>query len=108
VIFGGGSTAGVLDDTWIGTKSKKGVRWRKLDLDLNPGPRYGFSFAHDEKNGLLIVCGGQIPCVPRYAWIPTRASSFGVVDPKRSRALMGFGNIGAGPFLDLVEVKLRQ
>jgi hypothetical protein len=191
VIFGGGSTAGVLDDTWIGTKSKKGVSWRKLDLDLNPGPRYGFSFAHDEKNGLLIVCGGQIPSsdgspgdafaldswaldftaeepgwtllaeyepqdfpgrrnpaftfdqrsgdlfvwggagaedsvipdlfivqtredeapvqrVPRYAWIPTRASSFGVVDPKRSRALMGFGNIGAGPFLDLVEVKLRQ
>jgi hypothetical protein len=191
VIFGGGSSAGTLDDTWIGTKSERGVRWRKLDLDLNPDPRYGFSYAHDEENGRLIVCSGQISSadgaqvdafaldiwalnftadepewtllaeydteefpgrrnpaftfdqrsgdlfvwggaaaemtvlsdlfiirtredgapvqrVSRSARIPTRASSFGVVDPKRSRALMGFGNIAAGPFLDLVEVKLRQ
>ena len=61
VIFGGESTTAVLGDTWIGTKTEKGVSWRKLDLDFNPGPRYGFSFAYDEKNGLLIVCGGQIP-----------------------------------------------
>ena len=191
VIFGGGSPTGVLDDTWIGTKSENGVTWRKLDLDPNPGPRYGFSFAHDETNGLLIVCGGQVPSgdgsqVDRFArdawalnftaeepqwtllteydarefpgrrnpafafdqrsgdlfvWggagagmnvipdlfvvqtredeapvqrvaqpasIPARASGFGVVDLKRSRALMGFGNVRTGPFLDLVEVKLRQ
>ena len=188
VIFGGGTTAGVLGDTWIGTKSDTGVSWRKLDLDVSPSPRYGFAFAHDEKRGLLIVCGGQNPSrdgaeafaldswaldfgatnpkwsllaryearefpgrrnpaftfdqrsgnlfvwggagaddslvpdlfivqtredgapvlrVSQSALIPTRASSFGVVDPKRSRVLMGFGNIEAGPFLDLVEVELR-
>ncbi|MHC4986168.1 MAG: hypothetical protein ACYTFO_08450, partial [Planctomycetota bacterium] len=188
VIFGGGTTTGVLGDTWIGTKSDKGVSWRKLDLGVNPGPRYGFAFAHDEKRRRLIVSGGQVPArdgseefaldtwaldftakepkwtsLARYdsrdfpgrrnpafafdqrsgnlfVWggagaddsvipdlfivqtredgapvrrvaqsplIPTRASSFGVVDLKRSRVLMGFGNIAAGPFLDLVEVSLR-
>jgi len=191
VVFGGGSPNGTLDDTWIGTKSRKGVSWRKLDLDVNPGPRYGFSFAHDKKKGLLIVCSGQIPSsdgaqvdefaldmwalnfiaeepewtllaryepqdfpgrrnpvftfdqrsgdllvwggasdtetvipdlfivrtredgapvqrVSQFGSITTRASGFGLVDPKRSRALMGFGNTRFGPFLDLVEVKLRQ
>lgn len=188
VIFGGGTTAGVLGDTWIGMKRGKKVSWRRLDLDVNPGPRYGFAFAHDEKRGLLIVCGGQNPSregseafaldtwmldfaatdpkwtllakydsrefpgrrnpaftfdqrsgnlfvwggagagdslisdlfivqtredkapvqhVAQSPLVPTRASGFGVVDPKRSRVLMGFGNIAAGPFLDLVEVKLR-
>lgn len=189
VIFGGGTTAGVLGDTWIGMKRGKKVSWRRLDLDVSPGPRYGFAFAHDEKRGLLIVSGGQRPSrdgsesfaldswalnfaasdpkwtmlaeydslefpgrrnpaftfdqrtgnlfvwggagagdslipdlfivhtrenkapvrrVAQSPLIPTRASGFAVVDPKRSRVLMGFGNIAAGPFLDLVEVEIRQ
>lgn len=87
------------------------------------------AFTLDQRSGDLFVWGGAgdgesvipdlfivqtregtapVQRVSQSAWIPTRASSFGVVDPKRSRALMGFGNIQTGPFLDLVEVKLRQ
>jgi len=189
VVFGGGKQSGVLGDTWIGTKSAKGVTWRELDLGVNPGPRYGFSFAHDEEKGLLIVSGGQVPSrggaeafardvwaldftaenpkwtllasydprefpgrrnpafafdqrsgdlfvwggagaddglipdlfivrtreegapvriVPQSPLVPTRASGFGIVDPERSRVLLGFGNIEGGPFLDLVEVELGR
>lgn len=189
VVFGGGTTSGVLGDTWVGTRGAEGVTWRELNLDDSPGPRYGFSFAHDEEKGLLIVCGGQIPSkggvaafasdvwalnftaddpkwtllarydpqefpgrrnpafafeqrsgalfvwggagaggglipdlfivrtreegaplqtVPQSPLVPTRASGFGVVDPTRSRVLLGFGNIEGGPFLDLVEVGLER
>ena len=52
--------------------------------------------------------GAPVQCASQSAAIPTRASSFGVVDRKRSRALMGFGNTQTGHYRDLVEVKLRQ
>jgi len=86
------------------------------------------AFTFDQRSGDLFVWGGAgaeqsvIPDlfivrtredgapsqrVSQPASIPTRASGFGVVDPKRSRALMGFGNVRNGPLLDLVEVDLR-
>jgi len=61
VVFGGGGDDQALADTWIGQRTEAGVRWEQLNTTQDPGSRFGFSFAHDIQNGLLLVCGGQIP-----------------------------------------------
>ncbi|MFT7662714.1 MAG: hypothetical protein ACI87A_000933 [Planctomycetota bacterium] len=87
------------------------------------------AFALDQRSGDLLIWGGTgdgssaLPDlytvrtrvegapVERLAQpdsIPTRASSFGVVDEARGRALFGFGNTGSGAFDDLVEIRLRR
>ena len=117
-------------DTWALDFGATNPKWRLLasyDARDFPGRRNP-AFTFDQQSGNLFVWGGAgagdslildlfivqtredgtpVQRVSQPALIPTRASSFGVVDPKRSRALMGFGNNKAGPFLDLVEVELR-
>jgi hypothetical protein len=61
VVFGGASRTALFEDTWLGTGTAEGVRWRELELEDGPGPRFGFAFAHDVAAGRLLVCGGQVP-----------------------------------------------
>ncbi len=85
------------------------------------------AFAFDEASGDLLVWGGTgdgasaledlfvvhtrqpdapVQRVPQAATLPTRASGFGVVDPRARRAYLGFGNTASGRYTDLVEVRL--
>ena len=96
--------------------------------DELPGRRNP-AFTFDNETGDLLVWGGTgdgvtaipdlyvvrtraegapVARIPQPEGVTARASCFGVVDPFRRRALLGFGNTGAGPLLDLVEVLLRD
>ena len=95
--------------------------------DELPGRRNP-AFAFDPARGDLLVWGGtgdgtgplsdlyvvhtREPDAPverleQPAGVPARASSFGLVDPGRRRAYLGFGNSALGVFRDLVEVHLK-
>ena len=126
-----GQTAmAVAQDLWALDFTADEPTWTQLaeyDDDTFHGRRNP-AFAFDEQSGDLFVWGGTgdgasalpdlyvvrtrvdgapVERVAQPDGIPTRASGFGVVDPARGRALLGFGNTASGAYDDLVEVRLR-
>jgi hypothetical protein len=120
----------VARDLWALDVTADEPSWTRLAEygdEVFPGRRNP-AFSFDERTGDLFVWGGTgdgasalpglyvvrtrvdgapVERVPETDGISARASSFGVIDRRRGRALLGFGNTGAGPFDDLVEVRLR-
>lgn len=60
VVFGGGTSEELFDDTWIGTRDDAGVRWERLASDVHPSARFGFAHAFDPQTGRFLVCGGEL------------------------------------------------
>jgi hypothetical protein len=60
VVFGGGTSEDLFDDTWIGTRTEAGVRWERLASDVQPSARFGFAHAFDPQAGRFLVCGGEL------------------------------------------------
>jgi hypothetical protein len=60
VVFGGGTSADLFDDTWIGTRTDSGVRWERLASDVHPSARFGFAHAFDPQTNRFLVCGGEL------------------------------------------------
>ncbi len=118
-------------DLWALDFESEAPSWTllaELDADVFPGRRNP-AFHLDPVTGDLFVWGGtfdQRNVVPGFHVIATReegaplrsfgesdviesrASSFGVLDLEGGRAYLGFGNTGAGPFVDLACLRLRR
>ncbi len=60
VVFGGGTSEALFDDTWIGTRTDSGVHWERLASDVHPSARFGFAHAFDSETGRFLVCGGEL------------------------------------------------
>ena len=121
----------VVSDLWALDFTAEAPGWTQLagyDSHQFHGRRNP-AFAFDQDSGDLFVWGGTgdgatalpdlyvvrtrvegapVERVTQPTEFSTRASGFGVVDSAGGRALLGFGNTAAGPFRDLVEVRLRR
>lgn len=60
VVFGGGTSEDLFDDTWIGTRTDSGVHWERLASDVHPSARFGFAHAFDPQTARFLVCGGEL------------------------------------------------
>ena len=64
IMFGGGNTSGILNDTW--TYDPKGNRWTKISPSGRPpDARWGASMAVDPASGKVIMFGGATSLWPK-------------------------------------------
>lgn len=127
----GGPPLAFAQDLWALDFQSETPTWSRLaEFDAKEFPgRRNPAFVFDAATGDLLVWGGtndgEKPLHGLYVLqtrqegvpfevheesgkIKTRASGFGVIDDKRRRAFLGFGNTKAGAFRDLAIVGLRE
>lgn len=126
---GAGPSMVTVSDLWSLNFESPTPKWKQL-AEYQPSSlpgRRNPAFSFDADKGRLLIWGGtgdgrnalpglyivdaRVPGAPVSVFtepdtVPTRASGFGLVDPVRGRALLGFGNDSSRAMPDLVEVRL--